>query len=144
MNFIDASETGFSKWITFSGRASRSEYWYFMLFYYLLLVFFHATRILFEPYQKLAIAHHDHTLLILLIVANLVKLFVLFWMIPACVSMLVRRLHDVNRSGWWYWIAFTIIGAVFPLFVWSCTEGTKGPNRFGPDPLPGNEGNTTV
>ena len=46
----------------------------------------------------------------------------------------VRRLHDTDRSGWWYLIVLTIIG-IIPLIIWFCTRGTIGENRFGPDPL---------
>ena len=47
----------------------------------------------------------------------------------------VRRLHDVDRSGWWVLMYFTIIGYFFPLIYWLCKRGTEGANRFGPDPL---------
>ena len=46
----------------------------------------------------------------------------------------VRRLHDINRTGWWTLIVFTVVG-VFLLLYWACKKGTAGPNRFGPDPL---------
>ena len=47
----------------------------------------------------------------------------------------VRRLHDIDKSGWWLLIVIIpIIGWVL-LLVWVCTKGTLGPNRFGPDPL---------
>jgi hypothetical protein len=46
----------------------------------------------------------------------------------------IRRLHDIDRTGWWVLIAFTIIGALL-LILWACTRGTTGPNRFGGDPL---------
>jgi uncharacterized membrane protein YhaH (DUF805 family) len=46
----------------------------------------------------------------------------------------VRRLHDIDRTGWWYLIAFTLVGGLL-LFVWTLKKGTAGRNRFGPDPL---------
>ena len=52
----------------------------------------------------------------------------------ASTSLVIRRLHDVDRSGWWYLIIFTGIG-IIPLLVWYCTKGTTGDNRFGKDPL---------
>jgi uncharacterized membrane protein YhaH (DUF805 family) len=48
----------------------------------------------------------------------------------------IRRLHDGNRSGWWWLIAFTIIGVIV-LLVWFVQKGTTGENRYGPDPLGG-------
>jgi len=49
-------------------------------------------------------------------------------------AVAVRRLHDTNRSGWWYLIAFTIIG-IIPLIIWFATRGTIGDNQYGPDSL---------
>jgi hypothetical protein len=46
-------------------------------------------------------------------------------------AVTVRRLHDTNRSGWWYAIVLTIIGAI-PLTIWFCEEGTQGDNKYGP------------
>jgi uncharacterized membrane protein YhaH (DUF805 family) len=48
----------------------------------------------------------------------------------------IRRLHDIDRSGWWVLITFTVIGIIL-LLIWACTRGTTGPNRYGPDPLAG-------
>ncbi len=51
------------------------------------------------------------------------------------ISLIVRRLHDIDKSGWWYWIfLIPIIGGLI-LFYWTyLKDGTKGPNRFGEDP----------
>lgn len=49
-------------------------------------------------------------------------------------AVAVRRLHDIDRTGWWILIAFTGIGILLLLY-WDCMKGTDGPNRFGPDPL---------
>ena len=46
----------------------------------------------------------------------------------------VRRLHDINWTGWWILIVLTIIG-LFVLLYWACKKGTEGPNRFGADRL---------
>ena len=47
----------------------------------------------------------------------------------------VRRLHDLDRSGWWILISLIpLVGAII-LLVWACTKGTDGENRFGSDPL---------
>jgi len=49
-------------------------------------------------------------------------------------GVLVRRLHDTDRSGFWIFIALVpIVGGII-LIVWEATAGTPGPNRFGPDP----------
>jgi uncharacterized membrane protein YhaH (DUF805 family) len=62
------------------------------------------------------------------------SLLLLILLIPTF-AVAVRRLHDVDRSGWWLLMYFTIIGIFFPLLIWKCTKGTYGANRFGPDPL---------
>jgi uncharacterized membrane protein YhaH (DUF805 family) len=49
-------------------------------------------------------------------------------------AIAARRLHDIDRTGWWFLITLTIIGNIW-LIVWWCTKGTVGRNRFGPDPL---------
>ena len=49
-------------------------------------------------------------------------------------AVAARRLHDLDRSGWWLLIIFTGIGIIL-LLIWDCLKGTLGPNRFGSDPL---------
>ena len=51
-----------------------------------------------------------------------------------CLAVLVRRLHDIDKSGLWFFISFVpIIGGIW-LLILVCKEGTSGPNRFGADP----------
>lgn len=51
------------------------------------------------------------------------------------IAVSVRRLHDLDRSGWWLLIALVpLIGAIV-LLAWFCSRGIGGANRFGPDPL---------
>jgi uncharacterized membrane protein YhaH (DUF805 family) len=121
MGFTEAIASVFRNYATFSGRAPRSEYWYFALFAFLLGV---ATSIVdmllfpiwtnFSPLNSLA------SLALLL---------------PS-IAVGVRRLHDIDRTGWWLLIVFTIIG-IFLLLFWACVPGTRGPNRFGPGPMEG-------
>jgi uncharacterized membrane protein YhaH (DUF805 family) len=54
----------------------------------------------------------------------------IYYAVAMC-SVGARRLHDVNRSGWWQLIFFTGIGGII-LFIWFCQKGMPGPNRFGP------------
>ena len=57
----------------------------------------------------------------------------LFNIIPA-ISVSVRRLHDVDKSGWWYWVGLVPLIGLIILFFY-VQKGTVGANRFGPDPL---------
>jgi uncharacterized membrane protein YhaH (DUF805 family) len=126
MTFQQAIKSGFKNYVTFTGRAARSEYWYWALFCVLAGI----------VTQKLDVAifhvdtHGPHAL------SPLHTIFSLLVFLP-WLALAVRRLHDVNRSGWWLLIAFTIIGVLFPLLYWKCKKGTDGENRFGADPLGG-------
>jgi uncharacterized membrane protein YhaH (DUF805 family) len=117
MNFPQAIATGFRKYATFSGRAPASEYWYWNLFLWLGSVAAGILdAVLFPTFSLIG------------------PLFSLALLVPNF-AVAVRRLHDVDRSGWWLLISFTIIGLIYPLLVWNCTKGTRGSNRFGPDPF---------
>jgi len=51
------------------------------------------------------------------------------------ISVQVRRLHDLDRSGWWYWILLIPVIGWIILLVRNCARGTIGPNKYGADPL---------
>jgi len=117
MNFGEAIGSGFRNYVNFSGRAPRSEFWYWSLF--VLLVSIGANII-------------DSALL-----QNELSPIGMLWGLATFLPGLavgVRRLHDIDRSGWWLLIVLTIIG-IFVLLYWDCVRGTAGANRFGPDPL---------
>ena len=113
MNFQTAIKSCFNKYVTFSGRAPRSEYWYFGLFYVLASI-------------VAAIVDHDSS-----------PLSIIIWLACILPSLAVsfRRLHDVNKSAWWlFFFLVPIVGPIM-MIVWFCTRGTAGDNRFGSDPL---------
>jgi len=114
MSFGQAISTCFSKYVTFDGRAARPEYWYWVLF---------------AVVASLVLAIIDHALSF----GVLQILFVLATFLPG-LAVLIRRLHDVDRSGWWWLIAFVPVVGVILLIVWLCQPGTPGPNRFAPAP----------
>ena len=104
----------------FNGRARRSEYWYFTLGNIILAII---AMIL------------DRTLGIAggMGYGPIYGLVALATIVPS-IAVGVRRLHDVNKSGWFYLIALVpIIGAIW-LLVLFCTEGTAGTNQYGTDP----------
>ena len=118
MDFSQAVRNGFRKYASATGRASRSEFWYWMIFSTLcgaagnvidLAIFRDVDSGLVAPLISLALLLPD-------------------------VAVSIRRLHDLDRSGWWLLICLTGIGFIV-LLVWDCMRGTLGPNRFGPDPL---------
>ena len=52
------------------------------------------------------------------------------------IAVSVRRLHDIDRTGWWVLLGFIPVIGTLWLIYWACQPGTSGPNRFGPDPMP--------
>ena len=131
MNFIDAVKKYFFKWNDFKSRSSRSEYWWATVFVTLatypvafIIGFLIAAMFLSAGLSEIAME----------VVIGIVILTLNVFISVATTSLVVRRLHDVDISGWWYLIIFTIIG-VIPLLIWLCIRGTNGDNRFGKDPL---------
>jgi uncharacterized membrane protein YhaH (DUF805 family) len=120
MQFLDAISSGFRNYVTFSGRASRSEYWYWVLFALLVAL---ASAILDSAMFPESLSQPIESLTGLIL------------FLPG-LAVSIRRLHDIDRSGWWFLIAFTVVGIIV-LWIWACTRGTAGLNRFGPDPLAG-------
>jgi len=116
MGIDDAVKLGFANYVNFSDRASRSEYWYFLLFYNI------------GVFAGVAI---DTWIIGLPIIA---WTFILATILPL-LSVSVRRLHDLDRSGWWVLLDLVPLVGWIILLVWFCTKGTDGPNRFGPDRL---------
>lgn len=115
VGFMDSIKICFGKYARWRGRASRSEFWYFYLFYMLVLVVFGA----FDGYM---VANNT--------VSFLSTIAVLVLLLPQ-LAVTVRRLHDTDRTGWWYWIIMIpVVGAIL-FIVWLCERGTPGPNRYG-------------
>ena len=115
MGFGEAIQTGFSNWLNLSGRATRSEYWYWSLFVFICVIVTKATNEL----TGIPIARPTSVIATLLMLA-----------------ISVRRLHDLDESGWWVLLALLPYGKII-LIVWFWLRGTVGPNRFGDDPLAG-------
>lgn len=106
MSFSESISICLSKYIVFEGRASRSEFWWFILFGTLI------------SWGALLIDQSKITNLIV----NLALL------LPT-LSVGSRRLHDINKSGYFQLIAFTGIGLIF-LVIWFSAKGDKGKNTF--------------
>lgn len=108
------------KYAVFSGRARRSEYWYFVLFTLIISV------ILGIADNALGLVSPEVGTGIL---GGIYSLAVL---IPS-IAVTVRRLHDTDRSGWWVLVALIpLVGLV--LLVFMIQEGTSEDNQYGPNP----------
>ena len=124
INFFDSIKICFKKYFVIEGRASRSEYWYWVLFVIILDLFvdyLDATiaGVPWLEYEKL----YGPLGIVLTVITFLPGL-----------AVSVRRLHDVNKSGWWLLISFTVIGLI-PLLIWTISKGNSGKNQFGEYPL---------
>ena len=121
VSFIEAIKLGFNNYVTFSGRATRAEFWWFYLIasigsYGLLFIF----GILATVSGSVAIVGIGY-------VAG-----ILIFSIPQ-LALSSRRLHDTGRSGWRCLLFMVPFGGIFVL-VWWCQKGNAGPNKYGPDP----------
>jgi uncharacterized membrane protein YhaH (DUF805 family) len=114
MGFGEAIATCFHKYVDFGGRAMRPEYWYWVLFTVLV-------SLIAEIFDLHVLNIHPK---LISVVTSLVLL------LPG-LAVSVRRLHDIDRTGWWLWISLVPLVGAIVLFVFFCFRGTPGPNRFG-------------
>ena len=103
------------KYVEFSGRARRQEYWMFVLFNIL---------------ASVAMAVVDGILGTCGALGGLYSLAVL---LPS-LAVTFRRLHDTDRSGWWLLICLIPLAGAIVFLVFLCLDSQPGANRFGPNP----------
>jgi uncharacterized membrane protein YhaH (DUF805 family) len=140
MTFLESIKTCLTdKYATFSGRASRSEFWWFVLFCMIISLTFDTffpfdIPVDFMDIDKATLPSQYSSIELRNMAIHLIVNLILA--IPY-ISVSIRRLHDVGRSAWWQLASFTGIGVILILY-WSFKKGTPGPNRFGEDPLQNN------
>ena len=126
MGFGEAIKSFWSNYATFKGRSRRSEYWWIQLFLVL---------------TNLAVAAIDLALMngdVDRFIANggggIVGLvWILVTIVPA-LAVLIRRLHDTGKSGWWVLIGFVPFVGTIVLFVFSVLDSDAGDNKYGASP----------
>ncbi len=144
LSFGQAVKNVFSKYATFTGRARRSEFWWFQLFNFILIF----VASLFDDLLGLGISDTGEGIISLIVTLAL--------LLPG-LSVLWRRLHDINRSGWNYLLVIVpavlcVIFALVQLFVlmilmvivvvvtailllvWCCMDSKQEENKYGPSP----------
>lgn len=131
MNFVEAVKSGYTNYVNFAGRAQRSAYWWWVLF---------------QVGVGLAIALIEGggsfssgggSMKFAVVGGTFSMIWSLINLLPG-IAVAVRRLHDLDKSGWWLLIGLIpLVGAII-LLVWFCSSGTGGANRFGADPLGSN------
>ncbi len=121
LGFGEAVGACLRQYATFSGRAQRSEYWWWALFNTLVI----GALVLSSGVAGADAAAQD----------MIAGVAVLVLLLPS-LAVTVRRLHDIGRSGWWVLIGVVpVVGSII-LLVFAMLPGTLGPNRFGPAPVP--------
>jgi uncharacterized membrane protein YhaH (DUF805 family) len=116
-DFANSVRICFQKYATFQGRAPRAEYWLFFLFSIII-----GLALGFVIGIARVALHVNLQFLSYILDLALV--------LPG-ISVAVRRLHDLDKSGWWYWLGLIPVIGWIILLVWYCTRGTVGDNQYG-------------
>ena len=111
VGFGEAISLGFKNILTFNGRASRSAYWWFALLVFIIALVIDIVG---------AVAG-----------AKAIQYVGDLFIFVVSLALQVRRLHDTNRSGFWWFIAIIPIVGSIVLLVFNCLPGTPGSNKFG-------------
>lgn len=105
MNFTESIRTCFTKYVDFNGRARRPEFWWWVLFVFL-------------------------AGLVAQWLGNLPSMLVSLGTLLPSIAVGARRLHDIDKSGWWQLVGLIpFIGWI--IMIWWCVQDSKEPNRFG-------------
>jgi uncharacterized membrane protein YhaH (DUF805 family) len=116
----------FENYANFNGRARRSEYWYFVLAQ-ILIVF---GMVAIGSFLGMLFDNSEDGFFIAF---GFFGLYFLAILIPY-LALIVRRMHDIGKSGWFYLVRFIpVIGGIW-ILVLLCTEGNFGSNKYGTDP----------
>lgn len=118
----------FKKYADFSGRARRMEYWMFNLFNIIILTVLFILMFAFVDGQTQQFTTMSAIFGFILVI------YCLGTILPN-IAVTVRRLHDTDRSGAWFFINFVPYIGGLVLLIFMCLNGTPGSNRFGEDPL---------
>jgi len=124
------------KYAVFEGRARRKEFWMFVLFNYAVGLVYGALLGILMLLLYFTDMSED-TMLTIFVICLVPWLIYSLWLMIPGLAVTVRRLHDLDKSAWNLLWALIPVGGAIALLVWYCTEGTRGPNRFGPDPVAG-------
>ena len=118
IGFGQAIKLGFKRYVDFSGRSSRAEIWWWALFLTLasIILFIVDTAIIKTP--------------------GLTQLIFGIAIILPSLAIGIRRLHDIDKSGWWILLHFApfFIGSIV-LVILACKRGSDEENKYGPSPL---------
>jgi uncharacterized membrane protein YhaH (DUF805 family) len=122
MSFVTAVKSVLSQYVGFTGRARRSEYWWFALFTVLVSIVASVLD------NALGLTFMDGSS------NGFIGLVVSLALLLPTLAVAVRRLHDTDKTGWWLLIGLVPIVGAIVLIVFFVIDGTPGANRFGPSP----------
>lgn len=103
------------KYVVFSGRACRTEYWMFFLFNFVITFVLGILEGLFNIRGVLG------------------ALYSLAVLLPG-IAVSIRRLHDIGRSGWWLWISLIPLVGLVVIIIFMVQDSQPGENAYGPNP----------
>jgi len=134
MGFSQALATCFKKkYLTISGRASRSEFWWFLAFLW--------GSIILTTASGLSLGKTGFSGGPAMVFLVTISVFYLI-LIPPTITVMVRRFHDINMSGWWAlglsilnFIPYLGVISSLAMLYFTIRKGTSGDNRFGSDPV---------
>lgn len=119
MTFSEAVKSCFSKFADFTGRATRSEFWYFYLFTVLVLMIATIIDVRVFGYNPQDLDS----------VGPLSGIASLVFLVPI-LAVSWRRLHDIDKSGWWTLLWFILVIGWIPLFYWYSKAGDPVGNQY--------------
>lgn len=138
MSFMESIKTCLGKYATFSGRAQRSEFWWFMLFLIIVqVVLGRIDAMIFPPVEVVNMTSNmqeGYSFAFSYRPQPITAIFILAMLLPN-IAVGVRRLHDTGRSGWWWLISLIPLIGLIVLIVFFASKGNDGDNSYGPDPL---------
>ncbi len=121
MDFMTAVRTCLSKYVDFTGRARRSEFWYFVLFNLIV-------QVVASILDNAAGTDFDSAN------GGVISTLATLGMLLPSIAVSARRLHDIGKSGWWQLMGIIPILGWVLVIIWYATNTKPGANQYGPDP----------
>ncbi len=130
MGFAKAVRSVYSNYFTFSGRACRSELWWFELFFWAIVyAFILLSYIVQAVAPRSALGELTAEITVFGFLGFFLGTALPHW------AVAIRRMHDLNKSGWWVLMTFFPLVGTLLIIIAFCVKGTIGDNQYGPDPL---------
>ena len=132
MVLVQSVISALKNYVNFSGRASRGDYWWYFLGYVIVVILlaivdgavFGGGQATMDTVDGVSASYSAGPLAAIWIIGNI---------IPQ-IAITIRRLHDTDRSGWFYLLILVPIANLYVVYL-TLVKGTTGNNRFGADPL---------